>query len=719
MAKRAGNRAPAKPKPNREELLARLEEAESTLAAIRDGHVEALVVSSKLGPRVYTLEGADHRYRRLVETMSEGALMVGPSGVIVYSNLAFADMVDEPLECVIGAPLSRFIARRQDDSLNALLEGAQTHPASGEMLLRDWAGTERPVYLSATKNSPEDNAGVSVIITDLTAQKRNEEIVASERLANAILEQSAEPIIVCDVDGVVIRASAGARAIAGGRVLRQHFFSAFPLKTRTENEPHPVSSALRGITTSGHELSFSVLGRPPLSFLCTAAPLLDESAKILGCVVALVDISDRKRIEAARSALLNAERAARASAEHARGEAEATSRAKDEFLATVSHELRTPLNAMLGWSQLLTNNALSEDKLAHALEVIQRNVLAQSRLVEDLLDVSRIISGQMRLEVQPVDAVRVVGAAIESAKPAIEAKHITLEVALDSTAGQVLGDAARVQQVIWNLLSNATKFTGKDGKIRVAVRRTESAVEITVTDTGQGILPEFLPFVFDRFRQADGTFSRRHGGLGLGLAIARHLVELHGGTIEVQSDGAGTGSTFVVRLPLVGTRATPVPVTPNAVHADFHPPTVLSVPELRGLRVLVVDDDDDSRDLVVSILEKCEAIAFPASSAEQALSLIVLERPDVLVSDIGMPGMDGYELMRAVRALPDVRAQRVPAIAVTAYARSEDQQRALAEGFQLHLSKPIEPAAFARAVARLSRPLAPAPEHAQLRGPLR
>jgi len=305
--------------------------------------------------------------------------------------------------------------------------------------------------------------------------------------------------------------------------------------------------------------------------------------------------------------------------------------------------------------------------------------------------------------VQPVDAVRVVGAAIESAKPAIGAKHIELDVSLDPNAGQVLGDASRVQQVIWNLLSNATKFTGQGGKISVQVRRVESSVEIAVSDTGQGMAPEFLPFVFDRFRQADGSFARRHGGLGLGLSIARHLVELHGGTIAVDSAGVGQGSTFVVQLPCVGTRTTPLPMSSGAPSAEFRPPRELAAPELRGVRVLVVDDDDDSRDLVVSILQKCQAIAVSASSAEQALSLIVSERPDVIVSDIGMPGMDGYELMRAIRALPDEHAQRVPAVAVTAYARSEDRQRALAEGFQLHLAKPIEPAAFASAVARLSR----------------
>ncbi len=692
-------------------LLARLEEAESTLSAIRDGHVEALVVSSADGPKVYALEGSEHRYRRLVETMSEGALLVNASGIVLYSNAAFAEMVAAPLERVIGKLLSDFVVHRQEHMLSALLEGAGARAGAGELMLCDALGNERPVYLSVARNSPGEEPGLSVIVTDLTEQKKNQQIVASERLANAILEQSAEPIIVCDVNGVIVRASDAARTIADARVLRRHFFHAFPFQTNAAEEEHPVLAALRGNTTAGREMTLSVSGRPVQSFLCTAAPLLDDTAKILGCVVALVDISDRKRVEAARSSLLDAERAARASAEHARFEAEASSRAKDEFLATVSHELRTPLNAMLGWSQLLTNNTLPPDKLEHAFEVIQRNVLAQSRLVEDLLDVSRIVSGQMRLDVQPVEPIRVVGAAIESAKPAIEAKHIQLEVDLDPTAGQILGDATPVQQIVWNLLSNATKFTGKDGKISVRFVRVAGSVEITVSDTGQGIDAEFLPFVFDRFRQADGSFARRHGGLGLGLAIARHLVELHGGTIRVESAGVACGSRFVVRLPYAGSRNSPSPLSDAAPVVDFQPPSRLVAPELRGIRVLVVDDDDDSRDLVVSILEKCEAITLSASSAEQALSIIVRDYPDVIVSDIGMPGMDGYELVRAVRALPDERAQRVPAVAVTAYARQEDQRRALAEGFQLHVAKPIEPATFALAVARLSRDSALALNH--------
>ncbi|MES1174752.1 MAG: ATP-binding protein [Myxococcales bacterium] len=689
--------------PDLDALLARLEEAESTLAAIRNGHVEALVVSSEEGPKVYALEGSEHRYRRLVETMGEGALLVGASGVILYSNAAFAEMVAVPLERVMGRPLSDFVVHRQEHLLSALLEGADRGPGSGELMLCGSLGNERPVYLSVAKNSPGEEPGVSVIVTDLTEQKRNEQIVASERLANAILEQSAEPIIVCDVNGMVTRASGAARTISTERVLRRHFFNAFPFDGDGDDPDHPVLAALRGNTTAGREMTLSLPNRPVQSYLCTAAPLLDDASTILGCVVALVDISDRKRVEAARSRLLDAERAARASAEHARTEAEASSRAKDEFLATVSHELRTPLNAMLGWSQLLTNNALPTEQLAHALEVIQRNVLTQSRLVEDLLDVSRIISGQMRLDVQHVEPIRIVSSAIESAKPAVEAKHIQLAVDLDPRAGQVLGDATRLQQIVWNLLSNAAKFTERNGVIAVKVARSGGSVEIVVSDNGQGIDPEFLPFVFDRFRQADGSFTRRYGGLGLGLAIARHLAELHGGTIKVESPGLGLGATFTVRLPVVNARDSLSSATGYSTAPDFEPPSRLTAPELRGVRVLVVDDDDDSRDLVVSILEKCEAITSSASSAEQALSMIVSECPDVLVSDIGMPGMDGYELMRAVRALPDARSQSVPAVAVTAYARTEDRRRALAEGFQLHVAKPIEPAAFALAVARLSR----------------
>src|SRR6478609_9820004 len=312
-------------------LLARLEEAESTLSAIRDGHVEALVVSCADGPKVYALEGAEHRYRRLVETMSEGALLVSSNGVVLYSNAAFADMVATPLERVIGKTLAEFVVHRQEHLLSALLEGAGARAGSGELMFCDPLGTERPVYLSVAGSSPGEEPGLSVIVTDLTEQKKNQQIVASERLANAILEQSAEPIIVCDVNGVIIRASGAARTIGGSRVLRRHFFHAFPFQTNNEEEEHPVLAALRGNTTAGREMTLAIGGRPVQSFLCTAAPLLDETTKILGCVVALVDISDRKRVEAARSSLLDAERAARASAEHARSEAEASSRAKDEF----------------------------------------------------------------------------------------------------------------------------------------------------------------------------------------------------------------------------------------------------------------------------------------------------------------------------------------------------------------------------------------------------
>ncbi|HEX3773928.1 MAG TPA: PAS domain-containing protein, partial [Polyangiaceae bacterium] len=315
-------------------LLARLEEAESTLRAIRDGEVEALVVNSHGEPRVYVLEGSDHRYRRLVETMSEGALLVSGSGAIAYSNAAFAEMVGAGLEHVIGCALADFVAPNWRALLVVLLERAQRSPVAAEVVLLSHGGQERPAYLSLARNSPEEGPGASVIVTDLTDQKRNKEIVASERLANAILEQTAEPIIVCDVDAVVIRASAAARAIGGVNVLGRPFFQAFPFFT-SHGDEHPLESALSGHTTPSREVTLSQPGGIALSFLCTAAPLLDDSARILGCVVGLVDITDRKRLELDRSGLLDAERAARALAEHARRQAEASSRAKDEFLATV------------------------------------------------------------------------------------------------------------------------------------------------------------------------------------------------------------------------------------------------------------------------------------------------------------------------------------------------------------------------------------------------
>jgi PAS domain S-box-containing protein len=377
--------------------------------------------------------------------------------------------------------------------------------------------------------------------------------------------------------------------------------------------------------------------------------------------------------------------------------AHVANRTKDEFLATVSHELRTPLNAVLGWSRLLRGGALDETKRERALETIERNALAQVRLIEDLLDVSRIVSGKLRLNVQSVELASVIESAVDAVRPAADAKGIRLGVLLDRDAGPIMGDGGRILQVASNLLTNAVKFTPKGGRVTVQLRRVASSVELDVTDTGQGIPPEFLPHVFERFRQADGTSTRAHGGLGLGLSIARTLVELHGGTLEAFSEGEGRGATFLVRLPLAPLRGPAVQPDPPSSGSPLDCP-----PELEGLRVLVVDDEPDARELIGSVLEACRAVVTAVASAADALEEIRRAPPDVLLSDIGMPGDDGYALIRKVRALPPASGGRTPAIALSAYAQADDRKRALVAGFNMHLAKPVEPSELLVVVAHLA-----------------
>jgi PAS domain S-box-containing protein len=376
-------------------------------------------------------------------------------------------------------------------------------------------------------------------------------------------------------------------------------------------------------------------------------------------------------------------------------------RLKDEFLATVSHELRTPLTAVLGWAHLLRGGQLDEKSARGALETIERNARAQSQLIDDLLDVSRIITGKLRLDVRQVDPSSFIESAIEALRPAAEAKDIRIQKVMDTGLLSVAGDPARLQQVVWNLLSNALKFTPKGGRVQVRLERINSHIEIAVSDTGVGIKPEFLPHVFERFRQADQTTTRHHGGLGLGLAIVRHLVELHGGTVQVESPGEGQGATFVVKLPVV-----PIYRKENLAER-VHPSARETLPSyecpdrLDGLKVLVVDDEADARELLRVGIGQCGAKVTTASSVQEALEAIEKEKPDILISDIGMPVEDGYELIRRVRALPAESGGKIPAIALTAYARTEDRLQALRAGYQMHLPKPVEMAELVAVAASL------------------
>jgi PAS domain S-box-containing protein len=409
------------------------------------------------------------------------------------------------------------------------------------------------------------------------------------------------------------------------------------------------------------------------------------------------DITLRKRAEAEREILLSKE-------QEAREQAEAASRSKDEFLAMVSHELRAPLNAMLGWAQILRSTKVDESTMTHAVEIIERSARTQSRLIEDLLDNARIVSGKLRLDIKPVDLTSVIENAVELLRPAAEGKGIDVQLTLNAAREVITGDADRLQQIVSNLLSNAIKFTPQGGRVVVSLERADPHVRITVADTGKGISPAYLPFVFDRFHQAEGGGARRHTGLGLGLALVRHLVELHGGAVYAQSLGEGAGATFTVNLPL---RA----VLPQVLDQEGEPPMfssegTMSAPSLGGVWALVVDDEADARELVATLLQQCGARVTTVASAEEALAVLKAgedgEQPDVIVSDVSMPDVDGYELIRRVRERSTKGGGRIPAVALTAYGRSVDRIRALSAGFQMHMPKPVEPAELATVVASLT-----------------
>jgi signal transduction histidine kinase/CheY-like chemotaxis protein len=553
-----------------------------------------------------------------------------------------------------------------------------------------------------------------LIVTDLREQKRNEEILASERLNNSILEQAAEAIVVCDESARITRANQQARILCGRNPLLANFDEVFPLVraaatpvsgspsgTAAEEPPasdFSVRDVLAGKKFVGQELLFRRPREKQIShLLISAGALRSGDGTVIGCVVTLSDITQRKEIERAQAELLLREQQAHA-------DAQAANQAKDVFLATLSHELRTPLSAILGWVRLLRTPP--NPKIAQkAVEVIERNARMQAQLIDDILDISRIISGKIALEPRVLNLFPVIIAAIESVRLAVEAKGIRINATTRTDSDLVMGDAARLQQVVWNLLSNATKFTPTGGSIDIALTSDARNLYVSVTDTGQGIDKDFLPFVFDRFRQADGSHARRHGGLGLGLAIVRHLVEMHGGLITVSSQGQDRGTTFTVQLPRstkpISKSGETLAVDRALVYAE------VSSRLLDGIKLLVVDDQADTLEFLAMALQQQGARVTTASSAEAALK--ILSHPDtvldVLISDIAMPGGDGYHLIHELHAAEASQPGKpaLPAIALTAFARASDAEDALHAGFQKHISKPVDIAALAKAIAALAK----------------
>jgi signal transduction histidine kinase/ActR/RegA family two-component response regulator len=448
------------------------------------------------------------------------------------------------------------------------------------------------------------------------------------------------------------------------------------------------------------ELSGATAAQPGVvrHFIASYYPIKNGNGRVLGVNAVVVEITQRKKIEEERERLLRQEKAARE-------EAEAANRMKDEFLATISHELRTPLTSILGWARMLTRGGLSEHQARHALDVIAQSAKAQNRLIEDILDTSRIITGRLKLDAQPVEIERVFQEAVDVIRPSAEAKGIALSAVIEVPGGIVFGDANRLQQAVWNLLSNAVKFTNEGGRVEARLGRAGGQAELTVNDTGIGIEPQFLPYVFDRFRQADSATTRLYSGLGLGLAIVRHIVEMHGGSVSVSSPGKDQGATFKIRLPL----ASPSSLSQlesrrrELEASQMKAKRVLeSRHRLDGVRVLLVEDNPETLDMLKFIFDGSGAEVIATTSAGEALEALEHQRPDALVSDIAMPDVDGYELIRRVRSREPEKGGNIPAVAVTAHARAEDRLRVLASGFQMHLAKPIDPEELIAVVASLT-----------------
>jgi PAS domain S-box-containing protein len=659
------------------QLEARLREAEETLDAIREGHVDALVIHGPVGEQVFTLRGADHRYRQLVETMTEGALLVDRDATIVYGNARFAQLAGVPLEHLLGSQLTAYVASDWHATLDALLGGRVDGHAKAEVELVTARGARFPVYLSATASWDSDGL-TCVIATDLSAQQRERELVAAEHLTSLIVEQAAESVVVCDLSGLVIRASGAAHRAAGTNPLRQPFAAAFRICDLAGDDASRaiLEATRRGETISRRELVLA----PAVDILLSAAPIQSRDGEPLGSVVSFVDITDRKQLAAERQALLEV-------AEAARLEAEAANRAKDEFLAMLGHELRNPLAPILTALEVMRATPVPPPRVR---EIIERQVKHVVTLVDDLLDVSRITQGKIELDRRPIELARIVAGAVELAGPLIEERAHLLVVDVAARGLALLADETRIAQVLSNLLVNAAKYTERGGMISVRAARDGDEIVIRVRDNGMGMPPEILSHLFERFVQGRRTLDRAEGGLGLGLAIVSSMVALHGGTVHADSAGVGLGSELTVRIPAL----------PRATEVEVEAPAAPdAAPAPSACRVLIVDDNVDAADLLSEALAQLGHATRVAYDGEQALEIAAELHPEIAVLDIGLPGMSGFELADHLRHLT---GETPRLIALTGYGQDADRRRSSEAGFDAHLVKPVDLGALVRVIAQLT-----------------
>jgi PAS domain S-box-containing protein len=610
-------------------------------------------------------------------------------------------LLDVHLPDISGIEICRRI--KTDPSINSILV-IQTSATFTEV--RDRVrGLEggADAYLTEPIEAEELVANIRAI---LRLRKAEQEVREQEAWLKTVMISIDDAVITTDLQGRVTLVNPVAQEMVGwteaeaeGRPLTE-VFRIINEQTRLPGES-PVVRVLRGGSSAGFASNALLVARDERETPVdgSAAPIRDERGNIIGVVLTFRDVAERKRMEKARDRLLIYEQEARREAEVARRRAEEASRAKDEFLATVSHELRTPLNHMLGWITMLRSGKLQSEKTQKAFDTIERNVRAQGRLIDDLLDVSRIISGKLLIEPSRIEIAKVVEAAAESIGPAAEKKGVNFKTTLAPEAGMVLGDPDRLQQAIWNLLTNAVKFTPEGGHVELRLTRVNSQIEIAVIDDGPGITPDFLPHVFDRFRQKDATSARQHGGLGLGLAIVRHLAELHGGSVRVESEGESRGTTFTITLPVATAHAAP---PGKARGSSIISESYTNSPSLDGVRVLLVDDLAEARELITFALVNSGAEVRTADSAAEGLSVLREWRPDVILSDIAMPSEDGYAFIRKVRKLSEEKGGTIPAAALTAYVGSKERLKSIEAGYQAYITKPVEWSELLMIVASLA-----------------
>ena len=630
-----------------------------------------------------TLQRSERELTEFFDNATEAINWVGPDGTILRANKAELRMLGYSAEEYVGRNIAEFHFDQSGikDMLARLHKGETLDRYPAQMIAKD--GSIRDVLISSSVYFADGQFIHTRCFTrDVTDQLRAEKAL---RHMAAIVETTDDAVISKDLNGIITSWNPAAERLYGykaeemiGKPINLLIPPEWP-----DEEPQILARLRRGERIDHYETVRVAKDGRRLDVSLTVSPIHEATGKVIGASKIARDITEQKRTQEEIARLLAAERAARQ-------DAEVASRTKDEFLATLSHELRTPLTAMLGWLTILRAHKLDKKTTEHAIETIERNAKAQAQLIEDLVDISRIVGGKLNLEVVPTELMPIVDAAIEVVRPAADAKEITIDVNYDATVGPVAGDASRLQQVIWNLLSNAVKFTPNGGKVSVDFRRVGGFAEVAVRDTGIGISSDFLPHVFERFRQAESSATRSHRGMGLGLAIVRHLVELHGGTVSAASDGENRGTTITIHLPLAAIeKRRPTRASRKTNGDEAH--------ALKGLRILLVEDEPDARELISMVLQSSGAEVDAVDSAKGALESLSLVAPDVLVSDIGLPLESGYDLIRQVRAMAS-DTKKVPAIALTAFATENDRKLSLSAGFQAHLAKPVEPSDLLKAI---------------------